>query len=141
MIPGVATGAHDGDLTAQHYHAQHHPSQISQQYQGYSCTTGGVPAVAPPNDFPTSYGPMYSSYMKYRTNPYQRPPNNNTTAAAPSGAGSGASPNTLPTPAMYYPGFSNAAAAAAAAAAGLYSRQHNMYDYTGMHSNHAEVPR
>ena len=137
MIPGVAAGAHDGDLTAQHYHAQHHPSQISQQYQGYSCT-----AAAAPNDFPTSYGPMYSSYMKCRTNPYQRP-NNNT---APSGVGSGASPNTLPTPAMYYPGFSNAAAAAAAAAAGLYSRQHNMYDYTTatagatMH-HHAEVPR
>ena len=139
MIPT----AHD-DLTAQHY--QHHhginPSQqppIPQHYQGYACTA--------PNDFPTGYGPMYSSYMaKCRTNPYQRPniAGGGTNPASNTAAGS---PNTaLPSPAMYYPGFSNAAAAAAAAAAGLYSRQHNMYDYTTasagttMH-HHAEVPR
>ena len=83
---------------------------------------------------------------KCRTNPYQRSniAGGETNPASNTAAGS---PNTaLPSPAMYYPGFSNAAAAAAAAAAGLYSRQHNMYDYTTasagatMH-HHAEVPR
>merc|ERR1719464_880283 len=143
VSPSMIPTAHD-DLTAQHY--QHHhginPSQqppIPQHYQGYACTT--------PNDFPTGYGPMYSSYMaKCRTNPYQRPniAGGGTNPASNTATGS---PNTaLPSPAMYYPGFSNAAAAAAAAAAGLYSRQHNMYDYTTasagatMH-HHAEVPR
>ena len=117
---------HD-DLTAQHYQQHQNPQSHHQQYQGYGCTN---------TDF-SSYGPMYSSYMKCRTNPYQRP---NTSSSTPS------SPNmtSLPSAAMYYPGFSNAASAAAAVAAGLYGRQHNMYDYataSGTMHHHAEVPR
>ena len=117
--------SHHEDLSAQHYHTQ---PQAQPQYQGYGHTAQ--------TDF-SSYGPMYSNYMKCRTNPYQRP--------TASGASTPTSPNmpTLPSPAgMYYPGFSNAAAAAAAAAAGLYTRPHNMYDYTsGTMHHHAEVPR
>ena len=57
MIPA----SHD-DLTAQHYQHQHHqqPPQLPQQYQGYACA-----ATPPGSDFPTGYGPMYSSYMNY----------------------------------------------------------------------------
>ena len=105
--------AHD-DLASQHYQAQ--------QYPGYNCTASGQP------DF-SNYGPMYSNYMKCRTNPYQRPQPPVSTSPNVSGLASSAS--------MYYPGFSNAAAAAAAA--GLY-RTHNMYDYSGM-PHHTEVPR
>ena len=112
MIPPV----HD-DLASQHYQAQ--------QYPGYNC-------VQP--DF-SNYGPMYSNYMKCRTNPYQRP---QTSAASPSPNVSSAAANLASSAAMYYPGFTNAAAAAAAA--GLYARPHNMYDYSGM-PHHTEVPR
>ena len=104
--------SHD-DLASQHYQAQ-------QQYPGYNC--------AQP-DF-SNYGPMYSNYMKCRTNPYQRPQPPVSTSPNVSSLASSA--------AMYYPGFSNAAAAAAAA--GLYTRPHNMYDYSGM-PHHTEIPR
>ena len=143
VSPSMIPASHD-DLTAQHYQHQHHqqPPQLPQQYQGYACA-----ATPPGSDFPTGYGPMYSSYMKCRTNPYQRPNGNGVTGSVSGNvAASGTTSNALPNPAMYYPGFSNAAAAAATAAAGLYSRQHNMYDYTtasagaSMH-HHAEVPR
>ena len=126
---------HHEDLSAQHYHNQ---QLQTQQYQSYAGQAAAATA-AQSADF-SSYGPMYSNYMKScRTGPYQRP---NTASNNP------ASPNVpgLPSPAagMYYPGFSNAAAAAAAAAAGLYSRPHNMYDYTAggtMHHHAPEVPR
>jgi len=111
--PPMLPSSHD-DLASQHYQAQ-------QQYPGYNC--------AQP-DF-SNYGPMYSNYMKCRTNPYQRPqPPVSTTSPNVSSLASSA--------AMYYPGFSNAAAAAAAA--GLYTRPHNMYDYSGM-PHHTEIPR
>ena len=127
MIPG----GHE-DLTAQHYQQSHlsHQGSHQQQYQGYGCPSAQA-------DF-SNYGPMYSNYIKNRSNPYQRPAN--TPNSPPNMSG-------LPSPAtaaMYYPGFSNAAAAAAAAAAGLYGRQHNMYEYaaaSGTMHHHAEVPR
>ena len=118
---------HHEDLSAQHYHSQ---VQGQPQYQAYAAGHSAAQA-----DF-SSYGPMYTNYMKCRTNPYQRPTAVGTTPTSPNMP-------TLPNPAgMYYPGFSNAAAAAAAAAAGLYTRPHNMYDYTsGTMHHHAEVPR
>ena len=111
MIPPV----HD-DLASQHYQAQ--------QYPGYNC-------VQP--DF-SNYGPMYSNYMKCRTNPYQRPQSSSASPSPNVSAAAGLASSA----AMYYPGFTNAAAAAAAA--GLYARPHNMYDYSGM-PHHTEVPR
>ena len=128
---------HHEDLSAQHYHNQQLQTQQYQSYAAAGQQAAAVAAAAQSADF-SSYGPMYSNYMKCRTNPYQRPNPAGPTQTSPNMTG-------LPSPAagMYYPGFSNAAAAAAAAAAGLYSRPHNMYDYTSgnaMH-HHAEVPR
>ena len=126
---------HHEDLSAQHYHNQ---QLQTQQYQSYAGQAAAATA-AQSADF-SSYGPMYSNYMKScRTGPYQRPNPASNNPASPNVPG-------LPSPAagMYYPGFSNAAAAAAAAAAGLYSRPHNMYDYTAggtMHHHAPEVPR
>ena len=126
---------HHEDLSAQHYHNQQLQTQQYQSYAGQAAAASAAQSA----DF-SSYGPMYSNYMKScRTGPYQRPNPASNNPASPNVPG-------LPSPAagMYYPGFSNAAAAAAAAAAGLYSRPHNMYDYTAggtMHHHAPEVPR
>lgn len=126
---------HHEDLSAQHYHNQQLQTQQYQSYAAAGQQAAAAAAAAQSADF-SSYGPMYSNYMKCRTNPYQRPNPAGPNQTSPNMTG-------LPSPAagMYYPGFSNAAAAAAAAAAGLYTRPHNMYDYSGNMHHHAEVPR
>ncbi len=119
--------------------SQHYGSPVQHQNSGYQNPAAGAYPQTP--DY-SNYGPMYSSYMKCRSNPYARPGSaGGTTASTASNSQSAVSTSIPPSPqtaaaGIYYPAF-------AAAAAGLYPHGYAPNYGTGgtatMHGQH--MPR
>ena len=125
----------------------HHQVQYSSQYPSHLAAASG--------DF-SNYGPMYStysSYIKCRTNPYQRPSMSTSTSGSGENDGHLAAAHAAAAAAMYYPGLAaqtdcpTEGSTAATLAAALYHQRNGSYEYPGAgRDNHifgkmSEVPQ